>query len=655
MIARARASIFVGVLLAAVGCFVCHAVADVRVALVIGNSGYKQVAPLRNPANDAKAMRAALSRIGFRVFGGTDLTWQGMDDALRMFESAAANADVALVYYAGHGLQVKGTNYLVPVDARIADDRALKRETISLDDVLAAIESAGRMRIIILDACRDNPFAERMARSLGSQRGLAVGRGLARVDTVAKDMLIAYATATNDTADDGTGVDSPYTTALLQHLSTPGLELNLFFGRVRDTVMALSGGRQQPFTYGSLGGEAFYFVPPGAATGIAGVDPASASDAALWSAVRDSANPALLQAYLDKFPTGQFAATARQRLTALPAGSSAARESAGQQLASNATPLKLPNPLGGSAKPGQVFRDCDDRDSGGGFICPEMVVLPPGRFMMGVPAGEEERENLPPMFRGRSTPVHKVEIGGPLAMGRFSVTVGEFAAFSAATRRDAQPGCWEWSGTPGAEWKQDPSFTWRKPGFAQTDRHPVVCVSWTDARAYVDWLSGKTGQRYRLPTEAEWEYAARAGTTTARFWGADPDHTQQCRYANGADQTSWAMFAAWLKADGFAVVAGCGDGYVFTAPVGSFQPNPFGLYDMLGNVWNVLDDCLTANYNGAPVDGAAAMAGDCSKHVFRGGSWGNVPHAMRAGFRAGTDPNNRSSDIGFRVIRVLAP
>ncbi|EWY40446.1 caspase (peptidase) [Skermanella stibiiresistens SB22] len=236
--------------------------ANDRVALVIGNGAYRDVAPLPNPPNDAKAVAQALRRIGFSVVDGYDLTFTQMAERLRAFGRATETASVALVFYAGHGLQVNGHNYFLPVDARVQREQDLSYDALSLDVILEEAEGAKQLRIIILDACRDNPFAARIARAPGATRAIKVTEGLAQVGDIGRNTLVAYATAANALAEDGAGGHSPYTTALLKHIETPGLEINLLFGRIRDSVFDATGGRQTPFTYGSLGGEPFYLIPP---------------------------------------------------------------------------------------------------------------------------------------------------------------------------------------------------------------------------------------------------------------------------------------------------------------------------------------------------------------------------------------------------------
>ena len=207
------------------------------------------------------------------------------------------------------------------------------------------------------------------------------------------------------------------------------------------------------------------------------------------------------------------------------------------------------------------------------------------------------------------------------------------------TEAEKSGGCYYWTGS---EWKEDTGKHWRNPGFSQTDDHPVVCVSWSDAMAYVDWLSKQTGKTYRLPTEAEWEYAARAGTTTARYWGDDPD--KGCAFANGADQTAKAQFE-------WTTIMECQDGYVYTAPVGRFRPNAWGLYDLLGNVWEWTCSGYDKDYGGSEQRCLSKSAtGPC---VLRGGSWFLAPRWVRGAARDRNHPRLRLTDRGFRLARTF--
>ena len=273
---------------------------------------------------------------------------------------------------------------------------------------------------------------------------------------------------------------------------------------------------------------------------------------------------------------------------------------------------------------GDVFRDCPH--------CPEMVVVRSESFWMGSPPSEEGRHS-------NEGPRHRVTIRSGLAVGVHEVTRSEFGRFVSATGRSMGNSCWTWE----SDWlKERPGRSWRNPGFPQTDSHPAVCVSWDDARAYAEWLSRETGESYRLLSESEWEYVARAGTDTRYWWG--DSSSLLCRYANGADASS-----------GLPWSADCNDGYSRTSPVGGFGANPFGLRDVLGNVWEWVQDCWNESYSGAPGDGGAWESGDCSRRVLRGGSWHYAPWALRAAIRFRGYAGIRSGYNGFRVARTFIP
>jgi len=292
--------------------------------------------------------------------------------------------------------------------------------------------------------------------------------------------------------------------------------------------------------------------------------------------------------------------------------------------------------------PGGVLRDCAQ--------CPELVVVPPGLFLMGASAGEEESELVPPEARRRSQPITQIAIAQAFAIGRYPVTRGEFAAFVAATGHRAEGGCFTLSYARDPPQLFEESRGWRSPGFAQTDRHPVVCVNRADAHDYAAWLTRLTGRPYRLASEAEWEHAARAGTTAARYWEAT--RGEACDYANVADRTFTREMGLPMHPRYFFP---CADGYAETAPVGSYRPNGFGLYDMLGNVWQWVEDCRNISYDGRPVDASPWRDGDCTRGMVRGGSWYAQRWSVRAGYRGSNTPGDRDSNIGFRIARSLVP
>jgi len=284
--------------------------------------------------------------------------------------------------------------------------------------------------------------------------------------------------------------------------------------------------------------------------------------------------------------------------------------------------------------PPSAIRDCAD--------CPEVVRIAAGEFQMGADATEEEREAVPPSIRGVGLPRKQVSIAREFWMGRTEVTVAQFRAFVEATRRDTGNACVI---NNNGRWENGPGRNWRSPNFAQDDNHPVVCASWNDAVAYTEWLSQRTGKKYRLPTEAEWEFAARAGTTSARYWG--DDRVPSCKFANVADTTT-ATALGWPKS---AVIFECSDNQVYTAPVGSFAANGVGLFDMLGNVLEWTADCWVENLTTQPGDGTARNAPNCARRTIRGGSWEGVPSIVRSAYREPAFQGARTSQIGFRVVR----
>ena len=709
-----------------------------RVALVIGNAAYAHAPRLANPLNDVADIGAALERLGFAVTRLENADYAALRRGLLEFTRAASASEVAVVFYAGHGIEVDKRNFLVPVDARLLSDRDIEYEAVPLELVSRAVERASGLRLVILDACRENPFAASMQRA-GATR--SIGRGLARIEP-SGETLVAYAAKEGTVASDGEERNSPYSAALLKHLEEPGLEVGLMFRKVRDAVVAATGGSQEPFIYGSLSSKGVYLAsapapaaisatasrPNGSGNGSARLTAERlAAERLFWESVKDDANAANVRAYLDRFPTGTYAVLARNRLKQLEGGSEpvvqppavaapspaavpepgaveasldlglADRHSIQMGLASlGFDPGPADGLFGGKTraalaawqaakgealtgwltgaeadvlkaagvearraederkwkaraaaealrkaeagkkarqqtamKPGRVFRDCAD--------CPEMVVVPASSFTMGAPASEEDRNK----WEG---PQHRVRISQPFAVGKYEVKRGEFERFVAATGHSMGNSCSTFD--DGDRSDRD----WRNPGYRQDSGHPAVCVSWDDARAYVSWLSRKTGHRYRLLNEAEWEYATRAGSGAARYWGND--EAGQCRHANGADS---ALLRNRSGASGRRP-ATCNDGYVHTSPAGSFPSNAFGLHDMLGNVWEWVEDCEHRSYSGAPSDGSAWTAGgNCSRRVWRGGSWWEGPWGLRSATRTWGLTGIRLDRLGFRVSRTLTP
>jgi formylglycine-generating enzyme required for sulfatase activity len=666
--------------------------ADARVALVIGNGAYED-APLRNPVNDARAMAEALRGAGFEVIYGQDLNQRQMQRAISEFGRKIKPGGVALFFFAGHGMQVRGQNFIIPIGAELKSEPDVRLEAINVEVVMDQVTAArSRVNFMVLDACRNNPFERRFR---GSPAGLA------SIDAP-EGTLIAYATAPGKVASDGAGANGLYTSELLKAIRSPGLRVEDVFKQTRSRVSRQTNGEQVPWEASSLTGD-FYFSPPADKPAESSTTAPSAPAApqvmvqlgstpnrnvpsetsiyelSFWESIKGSDNPADYQAYLEAFPNGRFAPLARLRAERSPGAETVARNQmqlvdgieiesieaeyvaasaasirekpnaeskrlgglkagdpilvAGKVKGTNwlrvlpengmpgfvwgelltrtvapATPppsaapsgqigsLRPPAPVKPAVgvfppappKPGDVFRDCS--------LCPELVALAPGAFEM----GSDE-------FYAFEKPRHRVTLAKPFAIGRREVTFAEWDA------------CVE---AKGCNYRPDDR------GLGRGDR-PVTDVSWADTKVYLAWLSRTTGQSYRLPTEAEWEYAARAGTQSAYWWGNDIGRDRaNCR--------------------------GCGDtAGGRTMPVGRFPANPFGLFDVAGNAAEWVEDCWSESYQGASTDGSARARAQCTERVLRGGAFGNDPRYLRSAARFKYDSNVRYVAHGFRVVREL--
>ncbi|MGY4484132.1 hypothetical protein ACVWWR_003323 [Bradyrhizobium sp. LM3.2] len=306
---------FVSVLLVTSFSFATPALAQqARVALVIGNGAYEKVPELPNPTRDAADIGRALERLDFKVTQVKNATAQEMRKAVVEFGRSADGADLAVVFYAGHGMEVSGENWLIPVGAELRSDSDIESEAISLRSVSLQVSKARKLGLVILDACRNNPFAAKMRRSMSTR---AVARGLAPTEP-SDNVLIAYAARDGTTASDGDGRNSPFTASLLRHIETPGLEISFLFRRVRDDVMAATRREQQPFVYGSLSKEEIYLrAPVASGQAPAASVPASANpteDEKFWLAIQTSTVAGLYEEFLARYPRSSHAAEARQRV-----------------------------------------------------------------------------------------------------------------------------------------------------------------------------------------------------------------------------------------------------------------------------------------------------------------------------------------------------
>lgn len=532
--------------------FFAPALAQKRAALVIGNSAYQYAPALANPKNDATDMAVALKRFGFQVIEGFDLDKSALERSVRAFSAALRGSDVGLFYYAGHGLQVAGQNYLVPIDAKAETADAVDWEMVRLDLVQRTMERAAATNIIFLDACRNNPLTRNLSRAMGT-RSTEIGRGLAPVEG-GVGTLISFSTQPGNVALDGIGQrNSPFAGSLVKHMSTSSDDLSALLIAVRNDVMLQTQRKQVPWEHSALTGR-FYFKAPTATT----AHPQSSEAERAWDRTKDTTNVTLLEAFIGRYGDSYYGDLAKARWAALEA-----------------------------MRPGREFRDCP-------IVCPEMVVVPAGGFLMGSPANEQDRST-------DEGPQRKVTIAAPFAVGKYEVTFEEWDACVSAGGCSHRPDDLGWG----------------------RGRRPVINVSWDDANTYTAWLSRNTGQHYRLLSEAEWEYVARAGTTS-RYTFGDNIAENQARYHHSQ-----------------------------TAMVGSYPPNRFGVHDMHGNAMEWVSDYFHADYKGAPGDGSARQRGLLSMRMKRGGSWYVSPTVIRSATRFAGEPDERSSFNGFRVARQL--
>jgi formylglycine-generating enzyme required for sulfatase activity len=514
-----------------------------RVALVIGNDSYPDAStPLSTTIKDARTLADEFRRSEFEVDLKENVGKEDMQRAIDAFTGKIRSGTAALFYFSGYGIQVARQTYLIPVNAQVWTEAEVRRDGISVDSLLAEMQRKGaKVKIIILDAARRNPFERRFRASAA---------GLAALD--APDGTLAlYSAAQGKVINDTTGANSLFVSELIKELRSPNLTAEEVFNRARIGVSRASNNEQVPWVASSLL-EEFYF---GSSRPVATAPAATPSPAPT--------------------PAPAPPPAARPAPPAAPAPQ-----------ASSTAPATVVEPGRGDFKAGDMFRDCSD--------CAELVVIPAGSFDMG---STTEYEN----------PVHRVTIAKPFAIGRYEVTFNEWDKCVEDGGCKYRPDDREWG---------------------RGDR-PVINVSWLDAKAFVTWLSQKTGKTYRLPTEAEWEYAARGGTTTPYWWGREPGSRQaNCRECNTGESQR-------------------------TSPVGSYKPNAFGLYDTAGNAAEWIEDCWNDNYRSAPSNGTAWTAGQCRLRVLRGGAFDSQAKYVRSMARFRYDADVRYTSNGLRVVREL--
>ena len=619
-----------------------HAQAEKRIALLIGNQGYgSEIGRLANPHNDVALLEKTLKALGFEVRTVRDAGLAGLHQAVnayaRRVQAAGPNA-VGFFYYSGHGAADGGTNYLIPIDVKTTETGELWDQSLRLTEITRKLktEASNATHFVVFDACRNT-----LKLTTAGSRALVQSKGFVPV-AQESGMLIAYATAEGELASDLGAGAGPYAKVLAEEIVRPGIEAVAMFRVVQRRVrMAI---RQEPYLGFNAMGDVYLAgaempKPPSPGPEVAQV-------AREWARV-DKTNVAELETFVRRHGSSAEADYARARIeelknrlippvpkreqptttTGMPRCESYLERAACEShvtcsWAANtkcqpksgglvtalleALPASKPTPEGPCAgvealvgnekqclKSKDSFRDCPD--------CPEMVAVPAGSFMMGSPASEEGRN-------ADEGPQRKVTIAKPFAAGKFEVTFAQWDACVAAR------GC-----------AHKPS----DQGWGRGNR-PVINVSWDDAREYVTWLAKKTGNAYRMLSEAEWEYAARAGSASKYPWSDDVGRN-------------------------LANCNGCGSQWDSkqTAPVGSFSANGFGLHDMHGNVLEWVEDCHKDGYSDAPSDGSARAISDCSTRGVRGGAWSLVSRTVRSAARLSNYPDYRVADRGFRVARTL--
>ena len=542
-----------------------------RRALIIGNEKYPW-GPLTNPVNDARAMESALKEYGFRVNKVENGTRSDILAAVRIFVDQVRPNDAVVVYYSGHGVQIGGENFLIPVDLNPRTETEVRDDAINVHRLLRDLEGTGsRLRVLILDSCRDNPLR-------GSKSGQ---RGLARMEG-GRGTIIAFATSEGETADDSRGKsNSIYTRELLVAISEKA-NLEEALRTAQRRVDRASGGKQVPAIYSKLL-EDFYLWEGGSAV-VAPVDREQAAREA-YDEIRTSSRPEDFEQLANLFAGTAWGSRAKLR----------------------AGVLRRPSPPAGPVK-GDVRENGTDGQ--------RYVYVPAGKFQMGCSEGDGECGSA-------EKPRREVEITKGFWLGQTEVSVEAYQRFASANRR-AMPA--------------EPNFngTALNPGWSK-GKMPMVNVDWAEAKAYCEWAGG------RLPSEAEWEYAARGETTGARYGKLE----QVAWFGDNARKTAINAQEIWEKDQKNYVTRLHQNGNGFRG-AGLKSPNGYGLYDMLGNVWEWTEDWYgEASYQGGERrDPKGPPNGE--KKVLRGGSWGDDAGYPRASVRFRVVPSVRNVNIGLR-------
>lgn len=590
-----------------------------RLALVIGNGNYDDH-PLANATRDATATGEMLNRLGFEVMTYSNLDRAHMNEAVQEFNKRLAAGGVGLLYFAGHAMQVGKSTLLLPVDAQGSPEAPIT-QGIDLNSITAGMSAprVDQLNLVVLDTCLNNPYDP---------------VNVSMVEPPSRT-IVAYATAPGAYAADGTR-HGTYTAALLNAINQPGRSIEDVLHDVARSVSLATQGQQVPwmmagpatatdgFQFASAGGRANRSsmtmpetIVAYQSRGILPKDSNEQYELTFWDSIKDSTYPSDYEAYLKAYPNGRFATLAHARIDRLRAAASApkaqppAQAEHARAASSPASPITAVPPAPAPAEKAAVspppaatpspapavktaasatgeIKDC--------ATCPALVSLPGGTFEMGSNSDDPAER-----------PAHKVSIGRPFAIGKYEVTIEQWNA------------CADANGCPHVDIEGNAAKS-----------APMRNLSWDDTQAYVKWLTKATGKTYRLPAEAEWEYAARGGTTTNYWWGNE-------------------------MRKGYADCKDCGEPWRKDSPVnvGSFTPNPFGLFDMNGSVWEWVGDCWHSTYKGAPADGRVWDEAGCPVRVIRGGSWPDGAAYMQSSTRFKYSASVRQSQNGMRVARDM--
>ena len=550
-----------------------------RIALVMGNDNYTSVSKLQKAGNDATSMARELKNAGFTVQLHKDLNYRGMVRAVEAFTNNITGGDEVVVFFAGHGVQIRNGSYLLPTDIEASSESEVEKtayELLALTDKISEAKPA--FSLVMVDACRDNPLKSK-GRNIGNARGLSAIEP-------PKGQMVVYSASRGQQALDRLSDKDPnpngvFTREFITQMQKPGVRIEDIMRSVQDSVETLAKSvshEQRPAVYNEARGNFYFFGPTAVqvAPPVAAELNTSQREDGFWSDAKAAGNKEAYEAYLGSYPAGRYVNLAKANIARLTPPTLVAAVPSPAPIAVPTAPQ-----ISTSQSAGVVIKDCAD--------CPEMVVIPAGSFEMGSNDGANSR------------PVHRVNIAGFL-LGKTEVTQGQWKAVMGNNpSHHSQCG----------------------------DDCPVEQVTWNDAKDFARRLSQKTGKQYRLPSEAEWEYAAKAGSSSK--WSFGDNESQLGDYA-------------WVDPN---------SRHYKTQRVAQKRPNAFGLFNMHGNVTEWVQDCYHDNYTGAPSGGSAWTTG-CARPVrglVRGGSW--FPGDMRSAARIGVSPDGGSPFGGLRIARTL--